>query len=69
MSERVEGAALKLARGILGRVEDVSEHYFVALASGEWAISFVIDGGNDRRFRYTRGNLHDEANIGDARVA
>jgi hypothetical protein len=68
MASRVEGAAVKLVQGILGPA--YGEHCFAALDSGEWAISFVAkDGGNDRRFRYTRGRLLDEQHIGDARAA
>lgn len=64
---KIEGAALKLVQGVLGPI-DTSKRHFASLSSGEWMISIALEDTNDRRFRYTRGNLFDEATIGDARV-
>ena len=62
-----ERARLKLIRKVLGPAK-IYELRFVVVSATEWAVNVVFRGGSDRRFRFTRGELFDEACIGDARV-
>ncbi|MSR70838.1 hypothetical protein EXS62_02250 [Candidatus Kaiserbacteria bacterium] len=46
----------------------IYELVFAVVSETEWAASAALIGGGDRRFRFLRGQLLDEANIGDARA-
>ncbi|MCC7500491.1 hypothetical protein IT396_01665 [Candidatus Nomurabacteria bacterium] len=46
----------------------IYEIQIVAISAAEWAANAALTDGNDRRFRFTRGQLFDEAMIGDARA-
>lgn len=46
----------------------IYELHIVAISAAEWVANAVLKDGNDRRFRFTRGQLFDEAAIGDMRV-
>lgn len=49
--------------------EVIYEIVVVAVSETNWMAVAVMKEGNDRRFRFQGGQLHDEATIGDARVA
>ena len=63
-----EREKLKLVKKHLGGAS-IYQMQFAELSENEWAVS-VSTGKNarDRRFRFTRGQLFDEALIGDARI-
>jgi len=67
MSE-AERERYRMVRRALGAGVKIYELVIVVVSEGEWAASAALVGGGDRRFRFTRGRLHDEACIGDARV-
>jgi hypothetical protein len=64
---KVEKERLKLVRGLMGPAR-IYELHFAVVSDTEWAASVATKDGQDRRFRYTKGKLFDEAHIGDARV-
>ncbi len=67
MGSKEERACLKLIRKIVSPAQ-IYELQIVTASAAEWAARVTFKDGNDRRFRFTRGQLFDEASIGDARV-
>lgn len=63
-----ENEVLKTIRSLV-KPARIYEILLVTLSDNEWAVSVALRDGPDRRFRFTRGRLWDEADIGDMRPA
>ena len=65
--DKAERARLRLIKKEVSPAK-IYEISLAAISATEWAASVALTNGMDRRFRCTRGQLFDEAHIGDARV-
>ncbi|MDO8548391.1 MAG: hypothetical protein Q7R71_01850 [bacterium] len=62
-----EKKRLKLIKSMISPSK-IYELCFAVISDTEWAANAALIGGKDRRFRFTHGQLFDEATVGDVRT-